>query len=154
MRVWRIASAAHAAFDGEGARRYGSRWTPKGLHAVFTSATLSLAALERFVNTDPDLEPDELVAIAVDIEPNVAVGTIVLADLPPDWRVYPPPPTLTEVGERWLRALASVVLSVPSAVIPSEHNFILNPAHTDFDKLTIHPSEPFSFDPRMWKTKG
>lgn len=154
MRVWRIASAAHAAFDGEGARRHGSRWTPKGLPAVFTSATLSLAALERFVNTDPDLEPDDLVASAVDIEPSVAVGTVVLADLPPDWRVYPPPPALTEVGERWLRALASVVLSVPSAVIPSEHNFILNPAHPDFAKLTIHPSEPFSFDPRMRKTKG
>src|SRR5207247_301037 len=101
---------------------------------------LSLAALERFVNTDPDLEPDELVAIAVDIELHVAVGTIVLADLPADWRVYPPPPALTELGGRWLRALTSVVLSVPSAVIPSEHNFILNPAYSDFDNLTIHPS--------------
>ena len=154
MRVWRIASAAHAAFDGEGARRHGSRWTPKGLPAVFTSATLSLAALERFVNTDPDLEPDNLVAIAVDVEPNVAVEVIALPDLPPDWRAYPPLPALTEFGERWLHASGSVVLSVPSAVIPIERNFVINPANSDFDKLTIHPSEPFSFDPRMWKSRG
>jgi RES domain-containing protein len=153
VRVWRIASAAHAAFDGEGARRYGSRWTPKGLPAVFTSATLSLAALERFVNTDPDLEPDQLVAIAVDIDPNVAVETVAVADLPADWRTYPPPPALAVTGERWLRTSISVVLSVPSAVIPNERNFILNPAHPDFGELTIHPSEPFSFDPQMWRTR-
>jgi RES domain-containing protein len=151
VRVWRIASATHTAFDGEGARRFGSRWTPRGVRAVFTSATLSLAALERFVNTDPDLEPDELVAMAVDIESNVAIETVAVADLPADWRTYPAPSMLAEIGERWLRASKSVVLSVPSAVIPSERNFILNPAHEDFARLTIHSAEPFRFDPRMWK---
>jgi len=121
---------------------------------VFTSATLSLAALERFVNTDPDLEPDELVAIAVDIDPNVIVETVAVADLPADWRTFPPPPALALLGERWLRTATSVVLSVPSAVILNERNFILDPAHADFDRLTIHPSEPFSFDPRMWTRRG
>ncbi|MGH9409734.1 MAG: RES family NAD+ phosphorylase [Vicinamibacterales bacterium] len=151
MRVWRIASAAHVEFDGEGARRFGSRWTPRGLRAVFTSATLSLAALERFVNTDPDLEPDKLVTIAVDIESNVPIQTVDVAALPALWRTYPAPPMLAQIGERWLRASTSAVLSVPSAVIPSERNFILNPAHADFDRLTIRPAEPFRFDPRMWK---
>jgi RES domain-containing protein len=150
VRVWRIASAAHATFDGEGARRYGSRWTPRGLPAVFTSATLSLAALERFVNTDADLEPMDLVTIAVDIETNIAVETVTAADVPSDWRKYPAPPTLAMIGERWLRASTSAVLSVPSVVIPNERNFVLNPTHADFARLVINPSEPFSFDPRMW----
>ena len=39
MRVWRIARAVHAAFDGEGGRLYGSRWTPRGVAAVFTSGS-------------------------------------------------------------------------------------------------------------------
>jgi RES domain-containing protein len=151
--VWRIARAAHAAFDGEGARRYGSRWTPRGLPAVFTSATLSLAALERFVNTDPDLEPVDLVAIAVDIETNIAIETITVGALPPDWRTYPAPLGLAVIGERWLGEARSAILSVPSVVIPNERNFVLNPAHADFSRLTIHPSEPFSFDPRMWKAR-
>ena len=154
MRVWRIASAAHATFDGEGARRYGSRWTPRGLSAVFTSATLSLAALERFVNTDVDLEPADLVTIAVEIETNVVIETVAVPDLPHDWRGYPAPLALSMFGERWLRESTSVILSVPSVVIPSERNFILNPTHADFAKLTIRPSEPFSFDPRMWKARG
>jgi RES domain-containing protein len=151
MIVWRIASAAHAAFDGEGARRYGSRWTPRGLPVVFTSATLSLAALERFVHTDPDLDPGDLVAIAVEIDAAIATARIEIADLPPDWRAYPPPPILARAGERWFRESRTAVLSVPSAVIPHERNFALNPLHADFARLTIRSPEPFAFDPRMRK---
>lgn len=153
MRVWRIASAAHETLDGEGARRYGSRWTPKGLPAIFASATLSLAALERFVNTDSDLEPADLVAISVDIATSIAIESVGVADLPADWRTYPAPLALATIGERWLRESRSSVLSVPSVIIPTELNFILNPAHGDFRKVGINPPEPFSFDPRMWKTR-
>jgi RES domain-containing protein len=151
LRVWRIASVAHAAFDGEGPRRYGSRWTPKGLPAIFASATLSLAALERFVHIDPDLELEDLVAISVDIGVDIAIQSLAIADLPPDWRAYPAPPALASVGERWLRESRTLVLSVPSVVIPHERNFILNPAHAEFSALEIGRAEPFSFDPRMWK---
>ena len=57
------------ALEGEGSRLYGSRWTPRGVPADFASATLSLAALERFVHTDPDLEPADLVAVEIEITP-------------------------------------------------------------------------------------
>jgi RES domain-containing protein len=153
MLVWRIASVAYAAFDGEGARRYGSRWTPKGLPVVFASATLSLAALERFVHTDPDLEAVDLVAISTEIGAGVAIETVDAGDLPQDWRTYPAPPALAAIGERWLEAARTAVLSVPSAVIPHERNFILNPTHSDFAKLKTHKAEAFSFDPRMWGRK-
>lgn len=150
MRVWRIARAAHAAFDGEGARRYGSRWTPKGLAAVYCSATLSLAALERFVHTDPGLEPPDLVAVAVDVGADVAVHSIDIADLPSDWREYPAPEALALIGERWLRESRTAILTVPSVVIPHERNYVFHPGHVDFARLTIGEPEPFSFDPRMW----
>jgi RES domain-containing protein len=151
VRLWRIARAAHAAFDGEGARRYGSRWTRKGLPVVFASATLSLAALERFVHSDPGLEPLDLVAIAVDIDPRIAITRVDRDDLPAGWRSYPAPPPLSVIGERWLRSAGTAVLSVPSVVIPRERNFILNPVHADFATLMTPIVEPFSFDPRMWK---
>ena len=151
MRVWRIASAAHSAFDGEGARRYGSRWTPRGIPAVFTSATLSLAALERFVHTDSDLEPSDLLAIPVEIRDDIAIDTVAVETLPADWRTFPAPPALAEIGDRWFRASSTPVLSVPSVVIPHERNFVLNPTHREFAKIVIRGSEAFSFDPRMWK---
>lgn len=154
MRVWRIASATHTVFDGEGARRYGSRWTPRGFAAVFASATLSLAALERFVHVDPDLEREDLVAIAVDLAQDIAIESVAIANLPADWRTYPAPPALALIGERWLHESRTAVLSVPSVVIPDERNFILNTVHAQFAKLTISRPEAFTFDPRMWKRKG
>ena len=151
MRVWRIARRAHAAFNGEGAHRYGSRWTPQGTPVVFASATLSLAVLERFVHTDPDLEPLDLVAIPVDISDDLAIESIGLKTLPADWRTFPAPPALARIGEAWFRAARTAVLAVPSVIIPHEHNFVLNPAHREFERISVGKSEPFSFDPRMWK---
>ncbi len=151
MRVWRIASAAQAAFDGEGARLHGSRWTPRGIPAVFTSATLSLAALERFVHTDSDLEPTDLLAIPVEILDDIASDAVEVETLPADWRTFPAPPALARIGAQWFRASRTPVLSVPSVVIPHERNFVLNPTHREFTQIVIGRSEPFSFDPRMWK---
>jgi RES domain-containing protein len=150
VRVWRIASRAHAEFDGEGARRYGSRWTPRGIPVVFASATLSLAALERFVHTDPDLEPMDLVAIPADISDELATEAVDINTLPRDWRAYPAPPVLARIGESWFRRSRTAVLQMPSVIIPHERNFVLNPTHRDFERLAIGRSEPFSSDPRMW----
>lgn len=150
MRVWRIATARHAAFDGEGARRHGSRWTPKGVAATYTSATLSLAALERFVHSDPDLEPNDLVAVHVDVPDGLASHSLEMGQLPADWRHYPAPDALGQLGGAWLAAARSAVLAVPSVVIPHEWNYVLNPMHQDFRRLVIGHAATFSFDPRMW----
>jgi len=151
VRVWRIAVATQAAFDGEGARRFGSRWTSRGLPVVFVSATLSLAALERFVHTDPDLEPPDLLAIPAEIRERVAVESVAISSLPSDWRSFPAPRSLADIGDQWFHAARSAVLSVPSVVIPHERNFVLNPRHRDFARIGIGSTERFTFDPRMWK---
>jgi RES domain-containing protein len=151
VRVWRIATKGHQACDGEGARLYGSRWTSRGQRAVFASATLSLAALERFVHADPDLDPPDLVALSIDIASNVTIETIEVGDLPAEWREYPPPDVLTRVGQSWLLASKALVLSVPSAVIPHERNYVINPSHAAFARAIIGRPAAFSFDPRMWK---
>ena len=153
MTIWRIASRGHASLDGEGARLYGSRWTPRGMRAVFASATLSLAALERFIHTDPDLEPADLVAVGIESGPGIRLESVRVDDLPRNWREYPAPPELASIGEQWLHQSRTALLSVPSVVIPRERNFILNPAHADFARLSVETPEPFAFDPRMWKRR-
>ncbi len=118
---------------------------------IYTSATLSLAALERFVHTDSDIDPTDLVAISVEISDGVAIESVQVQALPADWRTFPPPPTLAVIGEEWFLASRTAILSVPSVVIPHERNFVLNPTHREFAQLSIGLPEPFSFDPRMWK---
>jgi RES domain-containing protein len=150
VRVWRIATRAHAAFDGEGARRYGSRWTPKGVAVVYASATLSLAALERLVHTDPDLEPTDLVSVFVDMDDEIPIHSVDISQLPRDWRGYPAPDSLGRLGASWISARGTAILAVPSAVIPHERNYLLDPEHADFRRFVIGRPAPFSFDPRMW----
>ena len=48
-----------------------------------------------------------------------------------------PPAEVRELGDRWLNEQESAALKVPSAVIPVEFNYVLNPRHKDFGKIEI-----------------
>jgi RES domain-containing protein len=153
MRVWRIIPKLHLsqAFAGEGARQFGGRWNRLGTRVVYTSATLSLAALEFFVNLDRDTEPDQLVAISADFPDDMRVEHIEVSNLPRKWRGYPVSEELQDLGTAWVARASTAVLVVPSAMIPAEHNYLLNPAHPDFNRFRLNKPEAFHFDPRMWK---
>ncbi len=151
MKVWRLCKRAHAAFDGEGARRAGGRWNRRGTPVVYASQTLSLAALEMLVHADLSLLPPDLVAIAAELPEALAVARIEEAALPRSWRHYPPPEALARLGTDWARGLSSAALSVPSALVPAERNFLLNPLHPDFRKIRVGRPEPFSPDPRLYR---
>jgi RES domain-containing protein len=60
---------------------------------------------------------------------------------------------LQDVGTHWATAGKTVCLRVPSAVVPGEHNFLLNPRHGDFGRLRIGKPEPFEFDQRLVETR-
>jgi RES domain-containing protein len=148
-QAWRIVKARHegTAFDGEGARIYGGRWNSPGTRLVYASATLSLAALESLVHLNPPVA-FKWVAIPVSFEERL-VEVMSLAGLPADWTEEPPPPSTMEVGDQWVKQARSAVLEIPSVIVRSESNFLLNPAHPDFKKVVIGKSAPFAFDPRL-----
>lgn len=140
-------------FDGEGARRSGGRWNRPGPAIVYTSATLALAALEVFVRVAPSDAPVDLVAVAADIPDEVAITRLRSTALPPGWRRYPPPEVLAALGTEWVRRGRTAVMAVPSAVIPQELNYLINPRHSDFRRIRIGRPVPFRFDARMWKRR-
>lgn len=148
-RAWRIVKAKHAptAFDGEGARLYGGRWNSRGIRVVYVSSSLSLASLESLVHLTPPMS-FKYVAIPVEFEDSL-VEKIPLATLPTEWRDEPPPPSTKTIGDIWVSQAHSAVLELPSAIIPDEINFLLNPLHPDFRKIGIGKPEAFSFDPRL-----
>ena len=77
------------------------------------------------------------------------IETIGVKSLPPDWTEEPPAGSTMQLGDRWVREGRSAVLELPSAIIPSESNYLLNPAHRDFQKIIIRKPVAFSFDPRL-----
>jgi RES domain-containing protein len=151
MQVWRLCRTQFtpSAFDGEGAKLYGGRWNHKGQPMVYCSATLSLAALEILVHHRAPIPPQDFVAIPATIPSGLKIETIHIADLPIDWRDDPAPRQLQEIGSDWLRSLSSLVLAVPSVIVPPEFNYLINPRHADFATLAIGLPQTFPFDPRF-----
>jgi RES domain-containing protein len=72
-----------------------------------------------------------------------------LSSLPADWQVEPPPPSTKRIGDTWVREARSAVLALPSIIISGEPNYLLNPAHPGFKKISIGKPEKFNFDPRL-----
>lgn len=149
--TWRLARKGYSSFDGEGARLYGGRWNHPGARVVYTSGSLSLAVLEYFVHVDTDLVPEDMVSVRAELSEEIERERVEPGDLPRDWRAYPAPEALQDLGTKWIRRGESAVLSVPSAVVPGERNYLLNPAHEEFSKVHVGRPQPFHFDPRMWK---
>ena len=151
MLVWRLCSRRHAltAFTGEGARRYGGRWNLPGTAVVYTAESLSLAALELFVNLDTEDLPDGFVSFVVEIPAGVRVRHLEPNDLPRGWRKYRAPARTQEIGTAWAKDRETAVLSVPSAVIPDDRLYVLNPSHASFRMIRIGRPEPFALDPRL-----
>jgi RES domain-containing protein len=153
MRVWRLSKAEFArdCLRGEGARLFGGRWNLAGIPVVYSASTLALATLELLVHVDRANAPDDLVAVELDIPPDVSLQS--LETLPADWQHYPVPPSTQRAGSLWARERASCVLRVPSVVIPREHNYLINPLHPEADRVSITHIEPFSFDPRLTRAQ-
>lgn len=151
MLVWRLTSARHAdtAFAGIGNRRVGSRWVPEGYLAVYTSEHLSLGVLEMLVHMEPRHFGDRFVCIPVDIPEDIPIDHLDVDTLPDDWIGRYEDETLQQVGRDWITAGNSVMLLVPSAVVPQENNIILNPEHPDFAAIQVGEAQPFRFDGRL-----
>lgn len=114
---------------------------------------MALAALETLVHLDEEEAPGTLVAIPADIPEDMPITRVKTSLLPSNWRAIPPPEGLAEIGTRWIQARHTVVLAVPSTIIPHELNYLLNPQHSQFKRIRVGAPEPFSFDPRLWKSQ-
>lgn len=149
MRVWRLARARYPALNGDGARRYGGRWNAPGIPIVYAASHLSLAALELLVHVDPEDVPDDLTAFEIEVPDDAPVERLDPTALPSEWHRALDCPACREVGRRWMAEQRTLALVVPSAVVPSEANVLLNPAHPAAARLCIISTAPFAFDPRL-----
>jgi RES domain-containing protein len=150
VEVYRLCKTKHAAspLDGEGARKRGGRWGPAGIPIAYCSATISLCALELLVNMDVSVAPTDYVSIAVTI-PDEDIEDLPEKVLPKGWEGFPYPGKVQALGRDWAVSKRSLVLRVPSAVVPVERNYLVNPLHPDFPRVTWKVPRPFAFDPRL-----
>jgi RES domain-containing protein len=150
LSVWWITKQKHAgsAFTGEGARLYGGRWNTPGTVILYTAQSQALAVLEMLVHLDSPELLKAYVLFEVSMEESLVVD-LDRSALPKNWRSEPPPARVQAMGDAWVESATSVVLRVPSVIVPGESNFLLNPRHPDFSRVQIGKPIPFQFDSRL-----
>lgn len=152
ITAWCIVKARYAAsaWDGEGARLEGGRWNSPGIPLVYTSDSAALAALEMLVHLGRGAILGAYVLIGCTFDEEL-VSRVDPKRLPRNWRSYPAPPELQTLGDEWVKSGSSPVLQVPSAILVSDSNFLLNPRHREFKAIRVLGPQLFEFDPRLLK---
>jgi RES domain-containing protein len=150
--VWRLVTArfVESAFSGEGARFFGGRWNRKGTSMVYTAGSQSLATLEMLVQDEPLRA--RYVMIPATLPGNLRIERINPEELPADWRRLSGREAAQAMGSAWAKRNSSAVLAVPSALIPAEFNYLLNPLHPSFSKIEVGEPQDFITDLRLIKS--
>ena len=147
MLVYRITKAMYA--DRLVASGGAARWNSRGQFVIYTAATRALACLENVVHRGSEGLSSTFRVMVIDIPDTIGIETVDPQTLPADWVDYQQYKSCQPIGGEWLNSNRSAVLRVPSAIIPNEWNYLLNPAHPDFSSIRLVQTEPFIFDPRI-----
>jgi len=148
--AWRFVKAKYQnkAFAGEGAQKFPGRWNTAAFPMVYTSSAVSLAVLELLAYIEDASLLASYLLFRADLGDSL-METLQDADLPSDWRSVPAPDSTKTIGDTWFHQGRSAVLSVPSAVVPLERNYLINPVHRDFRKIKLSGPVDFEFEPRL-----
>jgi len=147
MITYRLTTGKFANdISGTGAKINGGRWNPMGIGVLYTSQYISLAILEILVRASRATSPISYTLTSFEI-PDNSVHQVQFSKLKNEWK-YDLKYT-QGIGEDFLIDNQSLCLKVPSAIVPQENNFLLNPLHPDFKKIKIIASELLELDKRL-----
>ena len=96
------------------------------------------------------LAPDNLGIAEINIVETVERESINQKQLPSNWRGYPAPEQLANIGTKWIKSKSTLLLDIPSAVIDKETNTLINPLHPDIEHVNVAEVEKFYFDSRLF----
>ena len=149
MELFRITRSKYIAdLSGKGAYERGGRWNSTGRFALYTAQSRSLAMVESLVYLS-DLPPEDEYKVAVLYLPDdTFVQTVDIQQLKNNWR--DDQKYTRQFGDDWLKNKHSLLLRIPSVIVKAEYNYIINPQHELYSRLTLVDIEPFSFDGRFF----
>ena len=147
MILYRLTTIKYSdELSGEGAKIYGGRWNPVGLAALYLSEFISLSILEILVRANKSTAPDTYTLLTLQFPENPFTD-IDLSSLKVNWQHHIE--YTRYIGEEFLKDGKKLALRVPSAIVPQEHNFLINPVHKDFKNIKILKTELLNLDKRL-----
>ena len=152
MILWRIAAEtrSYPATDlsGDGAAKNPGRWNEERQPVLYTAPTIAIAVLETAAHIDTAGLPLNRFLVGIKVPDAVwaAREELDIHVLPPTWSAIPAGRASVAIGAEWLRSLRSLVLVVPSVIVPEEPATLINPAHPEAGKLVATVMRPFEYD--------
>ena len=150
MIVYRICNESYKDdISGNGAAINGSRWNSKNIRMLYTGQYISLSILESLVHLREIDLPEKQFLLMIEV-PDIEFQEIRVSKLMEKWQKHI---SYTQwIGDQFIIANQSLILKVPSAIVPQENNFLMNTLHKDFKKVKIISSELLKIDKRLLQT--
>jgi RES domain-containing protein len=150
MHLYRFCRKRRADdLSGTGAKLVGGRWNSPGIPVLYTSENRALALTEYWVHVQPSNLPTDVCVVEIEVSDTALSMSIPLSSLPENWRAGPPLKSLRQTGDQWVLKGQSLILKIPSTVMPLESNYILNPAHQDMTAVSVISITDYVWDRRM-----
>ena len=149
MLIFRICKTEFAnKFHASGA---ANRWNGRNQFVLYASATRSLAALEQLANrANLDLNASYSVMVISIPDREDFYTSFTVNDLQSNWRSVAAYGRLQDLGSEWYFKNKSLILRVPSVLIPEENNFVINTRYRGFqDLVKLKSVEAFGWDDRF-----
>lgn len=154
MIVFRISKGKYKTdLTGNGSELYGGRWNNKGTKLIYTASSRALAMSEVAVHVPFSKLPKDYFIISIEV-PDIKMSSITEKDLKGiNWKSTPPSYLTQEIGDDFVEEQKTLILQVPSTVVPGDYNILINPLHKEISKVKSLNVEAFDFDVRLFKTK-
>lgn len=147
MELFRITRSEYKNdLSGIGAYYNGGRWNTPGNAMLYTSSHRSLAMLEILVHWQKTIPPPDYVVVVIFVPDALANAHTIYTT--PDWQENEY--WSKSAGDSWLKEKNELLMRVPSVVVNSEYNYLMNPLHPDVALIKVIHVEPFEFDTRLF----
>src|ERR1700747_2664455 len=132
MVLWRISRPPD--LSGIRGLKAAGRWHHPGHTIVYMTETPASALLEVCVHTSANDVPPQFTLLKIE-GPDLEIPSVKSDDLPQDWHTRLE--VTRDLGTAWLARNESVLLQVPSVIVPETVNFLFNPSHRLATKFHI-----------------
>ncbi len=150
MEIFRISREKYANTLSSSGK--ANRWNIDGQKVIYGGTSRSLSTLELVVHRSYIQPTATYKMMVISIADNDKLfETVKISDLPSNWRSRDAYGKLQRIGASWYQSQKTLILRVPSAVIPEEYNVVINCDHEDFTKnVKLVRTEDYFWDPRLF----
>ena len=151
MKVYRLSRKKYAdVLSGKGAALSGNRWNSKGVEMIYTADSRALAMAEVAVHLSINRLPKDYMMLEIEIPNSISAEILNIKKLSRGWNRHPPLAITQDLGDAFIEEGTHLFMKVPSAVVPGDFNYIINPYHKNFKKIKIINAVQFPFDERIF----